>query len=248
MKELGNIADDGVLDFVFNTHKQDGTPITLSGTPALEVYKGSSASPSEAGITLNVDHNSRVGKHHVRIDASADAFYVTGFDYDISIKTGTVDGTSVAGTSLGRFSIQNRYQNEALFEQIKGLDWNSATGTLKAIADRLAVILAAFSNINMSQIGGSTDALTRLMRILLAEVHGAVNDAAATDTSFVTNLTVAIDNFCVDSYLAFSSGVLAGQKRPIASYDSDTKVITVSEAFTAAPAHGSQFVIVGSKK
>jgi hypothetical protein len=105
---LGDISEDATIRGSFNTRTAAGTPITLGGTPALSVYKDAGTTESTAGVTLTVDFDSRTGHHVFTIDTSADAFYATGSDYRVVITTGTVDGTSVVGTEVGSFSIENR--------------------------------------------------------------------------------------------------------------------------------------------
>lgn len=110
MKYIGDYAEDyATLNFKFSTHKADGTPITLAGTPAVSVYKANSTTQSTAGITLTTDFDGVTGLHNVLIDLSADAFFSTGNDYAVVITTGTVDSISVVGTVLAHFSIENRY-------------------------------------------------------------------------------------------------------------------------------------------
>jgi len=112
MKHLGNLIEDQIIDFTFSTHSADGTPTSLAGTPAISVYKANSTTRTTEGVTLTVDFDSVTGLNHVRIDTSAHAFYATGNDYSVIITTGTVDGTSVVGTTLAVFSIENRYVEE----------------------------------------------------------------------------------------------------------------------------------------
>ena len=108
-KYLGDFVEDfATLNFNFNTHKADGTPITVAGTPSLCVYKNSTTQ-STAGITLSIDYDSVTGMHHVVIDLSSDAFYSIGADYSVQIAAGTVDSISVVGYEIATFSIANRY-------------------------------------------------------------------------------------------------------------------------------------------
>jgi hypothetical protein len=110
LKYLGNLTEDQVIDFKFSTHKADGTPITLAGTPVVKVWKANATDSEVAtGVTLAVDFDGVTGMHGVRIDTS-DAFYAVANDYSVVITTGTVDGVSVVGTVLATFSIQNRYR------------------------------------------------------------------------------------------------------------------------------------------
>lgn len=105
MRALGDRATGSAIVFDFNTHKADGTPITLAGPPAISVYKNSTTE-STAGVTLSVDYDSRTGMHHVAIDTSADGtFYATGNDFSVVITTGTVDSISVVGTVVANFSL-----------------------------------------------------------------------------------------------------------------------------------------------
>jgi hypothetical protein len=120
VKYLGNLLEDQTVDFKFNTHQASGTPITLAGTPAVSVYKANGTTETTAGVTLTVDFDSRTGCHHVRIDTSADAFYAAASDYQVVLTAGTVDGTSVVGTVLAEFSIENR------FKEVDVTFWNGS--------------------------------------------------------------------------------------------------------------------------
>ncbi len=109
MRYLGDIATGSTLRGSFNTRRSDGTPITISGTPALSVYKDGSTTESTAGVTLTTDFDSRTGHHLFSIDTSADGtFYSSGSDFRVVITAGTVDGISVVGTEVASFSLQNR--------------------------------------------------------------------------------------------------------------------------------------------
>ncbi len=113
MQYLGDYAEDyATLNFKFSTHQTDGTPITLSGTPVISVYKANNPAQATAGISLNTDFGSVTGMHHVLIDLSADDFYEAGSDYQVVITAGTVDSISVIGTVLAHFSIENRNESK----------------------------------------------------------------------------------------------------------------------------------------
>lgn len=107
-KYVGDFTAGKTVRIRFNTSKADGTPITLAGTPAVSVYKGSTTE-STSGVTLTVDYDSRTGMHDLVIDTSADGtFYAAANDFDAVITTGTVDSISVVGTVVGTFSLANR--------------------------------------------------------------------------------------------------------------------------------------------
>lgn len=103
---LGDRATASVIDFHFTTIGSAGTPTTLSGTPAISVYKGNSTTESTTGVTLDVDFDGRTGMNHVRIDTSTDGtFYASGGNFSVVITTGTVGGTSVVGYVVGYFTL-----------------------------------------------------------------------------------------------------------------------------------------------
>ena len=80
----GDIRVGAVLEFDFNTVNTSSVPTTLAGTPSLAVYKNSSTTESTAGITLTVDHDSVTGRHHVKIDTSADGtFYAAANEFSV---------------------------------------------------------------------------------------------------------------------------------------------------------------------
>jgi hypothetical protein len=108
MSYRGDYAAASTVLVRFSTHKADGTPITLAGTPAVSVYKNSTTE-STTGVTLTVDYDSRTGLQHVAIDTSTDGtFYAAGNDFDVVITAGTVNGISVVGQVVGSFSLANR--------------------------------------------------------------------------------------------------------------------------------------------
>lgn len=109
MQYLGDFASGDTLEFSFNTRTSAGAPITLAGG-ALAVYKdaGTTALTLSPAPVLDTDVGPVTGLHHVTL-ALTDADLVAGSDYSIVLSAGTVDGTSVAGTVLAQFSIENRY-------------------------------------------------------------------------------------------------------------------------------------------
>lgn len=77
-------------------------------------------------------------------------------------------------------------------------------------------------------------------------IVGSVNDAAATTTVMVTDLTGYGTDFFKDSFLVPTDGALQGcGGRKISAYNSATGAITVATAFPSAPADGTPFIIVG---
>lgn len=110
MINLGDFRTSSMIDFKFNTvFGTPSVPTTLA-TGTVLVYKSNSTTESSStGITLTVDFDSVTGMHHVRIDTSANAsFFTTASDFDVILTAGTVGGSSVAGSRLAHFSIENR--------------------------------------------------------------------------------------------------------------------------------------------
>lgn len=162
---LGDFTPGKTIVFDFNTHKADGTPITLAGTPAISVYKNSTTE-STAGVTLTVDYDSRTGMHHVVIDTSADGtFYAAGNDFRAVITTGTVDSISVVGTVVGAFSLSNR------------------SALRPATADRTLVVDAAgLADATTVKLGPSGSATAQTARDAGAQLDATISSRMATYT------------------------------------------------------------------
>ena len=109
MQYLGDFAaDTAQVDFSFNTRKSDGTPVALDGG-GLAVYKDDATT----ALVLSADCDIAAvatGQYNVTVYVTQpDSPFVAGSDYKVVLSAGTVDGTSVAGTVLAQFSIENRY-------------------------------------------------------------------------------------------------------------------------------------------
>lgn len=101
----------------------------------------------------------------------------------------------------------------------------------------------AFSQHNSS---GTFGKLLKNLGEGVVSIDGAVNDASATTTSFVTNLAETTDNHYNDHTLVFITGNLSGQCKPILSYNGTTNAVTFDEAFTDAPADTDEFLILAT--
>lgn len=76
--------------------------------------------------------------------------------------------------------------------------------------------------------------------------EGTVNDASATATSFITDLTNVTTSFYSDATLVFITGSLKGQARVISSYNGTTKTVTFDEAFSLTPSDTDGFIILAT--
>lgn len=101
MQTLGEFLVSDTIDFKFNSHSAAGAPITLAGTPEVSLYADNGTTEITSGVTLTVDHDSRTGMHHVRVDPSS----LSPGQYTAVLTAGTVDGTSVVGVQIARFTL-----------------------------------------------------------------------------------------------------------------------------------------------
>ncbi len=97
------------LDFQFNT-KRNG-PKTLSGTPTIDVYEDNSTTQVQTGLTPTVDFDSVTGLNNLRINATAVNGYEAGKTYHAVLAAGTVDGISVVGCLVAKFTIERAAVN-----------------------------------------------------------------------------------------------------------------------------------------
>jgi hypothetical protein len=106
---LGDFDGSQTVHLAFNSSDLGAAPITLDGTPALQVYRDDGDTEDNSGITLDVDSDGRTGFHRAAIDLSSDGtFYADGHDFFVVITTGTVDAISVVGKVVAHFSKRNR--------------------------------------------------------------------------------------------------------------------------------------------
>lgn len=255
---LGDFTPGKTIVFDFNTHKADGTPITLAGTPAISVYKNSTTE-STAGVTLTVDYDSRTGMHHVVIDTSADGtFYAAGNDFRAVITAGTVDSISVVGTVVGAFSLSNRSAlrpataDRTLVVDAAGLaDANtvkigpSGSGTAQTAVDAGARLDATVS----SRMATYTQPTGFLAATFPTTVASTTNITAGTITT-VTNLT---NNNDKTGYTLLTSPPTAAQVATAVWQDTTAGDFTVASSigkslYTSgnAPGAASGLALVGS--
>lgn len=75
---------------------------------------------------------------------------------------------------------------------------------------------------------------------------GVVNDASATTTSFVTDLSETGTDHWKDAFLTFRTGSLTLETRKVTGYNGTTKAVSFTSAWSAPPANGDAFSIVSS--
>jgi len=176
---FGDYKEDDTVFFPFNTKTSVG-PITLAGTPAISIYKDDATGTEvTTGVTLTVDHDSKIGKHLVKVDLSSASFYAVGGDYYAELTAGTVDGISVVGQVVGSFSIENR--SDVFDTQMA--DSVPADGTISTREQALYIIekmMTEFAYSGTTLTVKKVDGTTTLMTFTLDE---ATNPTSLTRAS-----------------------------------------------------------------
>lgn len=193
-----------------------GIPGTLGGTPAVVAYENESTSQITGGITLGVDHDSKVGLNLLTIVATGGNGFESGKDYAMVIGAGTVDGVSVVGEVVSEFTIGR---------SAAAVDLANGTDGLGAIKTDTAAILVDVTGIN----GADLDSLVNALVLTTATI-----ETVTSQTQFVIPATAdATDDEAYHGATAiFIDGTDANQKsmRLVTNYDSGTRTITVQNA------------------
>ncbi len=216
------------IDFKFNTHQADGTPITLAGSPAVSVYEDNSTTEITAGITLTVGFDSRTGLHNVRIVASGANGYEVGKSYAAVITAGTVDSVSVVGRVIKEFTIER----SAAIDEI-----GAAGAGLTALATQTSVnTLAGYVDTEVAAIKAKTDNLPTDPADAsdIAASFSTVNSTLGTIAGYIDTEVAAIkaktDNLPTDpadaSNIATSFSTVNSTLATIAGYI-DTEVAAI---------------------
>ena len=81
----------------------------------------------------------------------------------------------------------------------------------------------------------------RRLRQLGDVIPGNVNDVAATDLRFISDLTAVVSGFYNDQYIRFNEGNLDGQVRVVLDYEGANGAFVVDEEWSEAPSNGDSF-------
>lgn len=160
--------------------------------------------------------------------------------------------------------------NDALVDGGDNLDVNITQwlGTAAATPTTAGVPTTALSSIGLDDILSTAVGMVEIAKSILDRVvtshttnntlgkiikgisegwvadEGSVNDAEATTTSFISDLTQSIDSFFSDATVVFITGVLKGQSRLVSNYNGTTKTFSFDEAFTSAPVNETEFIVL----
>lgn len=225
-KHLGDFAVGATVHCKFNTYRPStGAVFTLAGTPAVAVYKDSGATEDTDGVTLSVDFDSRTGLHHLAIDTSADAtFYSAGGHFEAVLTAGTVDGVSVAGTTVASFTLAKA--------NVASLSANTITAASIAPDAITAGKIAP----------GAIDAATFAVDTGFSIIRTGTAQAGGSTSITLDAGASAVTDFYAGDIVVLASGAGAGQARQVSAYNGTTKVATVS-AWAVNPDNTTGFVI-----
>lgn len=107
MQSLEAFVLGSTIPVTFNTQGLDQAPITFAGTPRLRVVLASDFSVILADIVPTVDAGGVTGRHRASIAATTPNGFVVDGEYIIEVQAGTVDGVSVVGKGIARFSLNS---------------------------------------------------------------------------------------------------------------------------------------------
>ena len=165
-----------------------GIPTVLAGTPVVSIYENDSATEITAGITLGVDHDSRVGLNLLTIVATGANGYEAGKDYTIVITTGTVDSVSVVGEVVGQFSIG---RSAAAVDLANGTD---GLGTIKTETAAIVLDTAEIgtAGVGLTDLGGMS---TGMKGEVNAQADTALTDYDAPTEAEMNARTIVSANY-----------------------------------------------------
>jgi len=120
---------------------------------------------------------------------------------------------------------------------------NATISSVKAQTDQLAFTSGRVHS-DMKAVDGSTTEATQLKRALQVEFAGSVTGSATVNGFADSTLTQADTDFWTKRFVIFLTGSQKYQAREITAFTPATDLITVTPAFTTAPAVSDQYIIV----
>ncbi len=103
---LGDFEAGDTIYGKFTTRQTSGAPIVFAGSAAIATYADATTGENSTGVTLTTNFDSVVGLNHYAIaTASNTTVYATGTQHVLVATGGTVNGVTVAGETIARFSL-----------------------------------------------------------------------------------------------------------------------------------------------
>ena len=229
-------------DKLDDTLELDGSEYRFTANALEEAPTGGGGSaPTEAEIYTYFTASSREDVFKADVSALATSASISALnDFDPATETVTTDSASRTASQADVSALATSASIAAL-NDLSSADVTAAVPTVGQTADAVWDEPLAGHN-----VGGATGKALRQLKEGVISVDGSVDDSSATTTTFISNLTETTDGFYHDKVITFISGDLSGQARHIETYTGSTKSITVSQAFTSAPADGDEFLILAT--
>lgn len=260
---LGDFPVNGIVDFKWSTFDAAGASVTRATNGTVEVYVGNGTTQLTAGVTDTEDHDGVTGRHHCRVDLSADAAYAAGSECQVVLTGAVIDGQTV-NVELAHFSIERAGAALALLKGANGLAAiKSQTAAIETdtqdIQGRLpSALVSGRIDANLAAAGLQSDAVSEIQSgLATASALQTVDDVVdrlergkiyfevqlgTTDTIILTDLTGYAS--LAGRSLIFDEDDPKGQGKRIASSSSGGASITLDSALDEAPAPGTRGVIV----
>jgi hypothetical protein len=179
----------------------------------------------------------------VRVAATAANGYAAATNYTLVVTTGTVDGTSVVGYTVGSFSIENRYTNVLAIDSDKTAaenlrdDYDAAVGyskilsSLGSVTGEVGGIASAIGVNTFDELISDRDAdWSALAAVETGTLQSATATTAVLDDAPSTIIASGDRNdndFLNRAILVITGGTGAGQQRKIRDYAGGTFTCTV---------------------
>ena len=158
--------------------------------------------------------------------------------------TGNVGGSVGSVVSDVTTDSASRTASKATLSDLSGVALSSEIASLNDLSSTDVATAVWDASIASHNVAGSFGKAVRQLNEGVISQDGSINDASATTTSFVTNLTNSTDGFYHDKMIVFTSGNLTGQARHVENYNGTTKQITVSQPLSFAPQNGDDFLLL----
>jgi len=249
-----DITDNSIIAYMVSksaTADWDSFDNTTDALEAIADSAGGDATAANQTTIINhltdVKGTSFVKDTHSLTDITAD---VTGINGDAMRGTDNALLAASAPTNFGDLAITASTGRVTVGTNADktGYSISGSITTLDGLNDPTAAAIADAvldESLSAHNTGGTLGKAIRQIKEGVVSAESTVNDASATTTSFVTDLTSAVDDFYNEKILVFIGGALTGQARVISDYNGTTKAITFDEATTSAPANGDGFIILG---
>jgi hypothetical protein len=178
-----------------------------------------------------------------RISRRITDYTVTNGQFTVSPALPSAPGSGDRVWITPGFAVIERELADAVWDEDQAS--HVTAGTYGAEMKKATIADAVWDELSSGHnVAGSFGKHLRQIKEGIVTDESTVNDATPTDTSFITALSSAVDDFYNDKIFVFIDGALQGQSRIIVDYDGTTKTVTFDEAFTSAPANGDGFIIL----